>query len=140
MPGRMAFVFDLDDEFPQELPTTLLRSKEDCPKEALSMAGRIDPLILEKVSKVLTFLRQGSKSQKKLKKKDKGDGKGNYLVDSDVSYILTAGDEKDETEDKEEKEEPVAPAKPPVKVADPEDEYVNLYRIHVVNIFSQYFW
>jgi len=71
LPGRMAFLFDLEDDFPQELPTTLLRSKEDCPKETSSIAGKIDALLLEKVTKVMTFLRQGSKSHKKLKKKDK---------------------------------------------------------------------
>ena len=71
LPGRMAFVFDLEDEFPQELPTTLLRSKEDCPKEVNALAGRIDAALLDKVTKVMSFLRQGSKTHKKLKKKDK---------------------------------------------------------------------
>ncbi len=67
----MAFVDDLEAEFPHELPTTLLRSKDDCPKEASSMVGKIDPVLLEKVQKVVTFLRQGSKTHKKLKKKEK---------------------------------------------------------------------
>jgi hypothetical protein len=67
----MAFVFDLEDEFPQELPTTLLRSKEDCPKEVSALAGKIDATLLENITKVMNFLRQGSKTHKKLKKKEK---------------------------------------------------------------------
>jgi len=71
LPGRMAFVFDLEDEFRQELPTTLLRSKEDCPKEVDALAGKIDSVLLEKITKVLNFLRQGSSTHKKLRKKEK---------------------------------------------------------------------
>lgn len=71
LPGRMAFVFDLEDEFPQELPTTLLRSKEDCPKEVNALAGKIDGIILGQITKVMSFLRQGSKPQKKMKRKEK---------------------------------------------------------------------
>lgn len=41
-PGRMAFVFDMDPEFPQELPTTLIRSKDDCPAAQQSLAGIIN--------------------------------------------------------------------------------------------------
>jgi IK cytokine len=71
LPGRMAFVFDLDEEFPQELPTTLLRSKEDCPQPEDTIVAKVDKLLIDKVSKIMTFLRQGSKSHKKLKKKEK---------------------------------------------------------------------
>lgn len=32
LPGRMAYVVDLDDEFTDtDIPTTLIRSKADCP-------------------------------------------------------------------------------------------------------------
>lgn len=32
LPGRMAYVIDLDDEFTDtDIPTTLIRSKADCP-------------------------------------------------------------------------------------------------------------
>jgi IK cytokine len=64
----MAFVFDLDDEFRQELPTTIIRSKDDCPKEGVSVTSRVDPVLLEKVSKVMSLVRQGSKGYKKKKK------------------------------------------------------------------------
>lgn len=38
LPGRMAYVVDLDDEFTDtDIPTTLIRSKADCPSmEVLS--------------------------------------------------------------------------------------------------------
>lgn len=39
LPGRMAYVVDLDDEFTDtDIPTTLIRSKADCPSmEVLSL-------------------------------------------------------------------------------------------------------
>jgi IK cytokine len=31
LPGRTAFVFDMDEEFAHDIPTTVHRSKADCP-------------------------------------------------------------------------------------------------------------
>lgn len=44
LPGRMAYVVDLDDEFTDtDIPTTLIRSKADCPSmEVLSFVARAE--------------------------------------------------------------------------------------------------
>lgn len=34
LPGRTAFVFDLEEAFSPDIPTTLRRSKADCPEVA----------------------------------------------------------------------------------------------------------
>lgn len=70
LPGRMAFVFDIDEEFPQELPTTLIRSKEDCPAEVNPLTSRVDPVLLEKMSKLMGFMRQGSKQKRRKRVKE----------------------------------------------------------------------
>lgn len=36
LPKRMAYVVDLDDEFDTDIPTTLIRSKADCPSVEVS--------------------------------------------------------------------------------------------------------
>ena len=36
LPKRMAYVVDLDDEFDTDVPTTLIRSKADCPSVEVS--------------------------------------------------------------------------------------------------------
>ena len=37
LPGRMAYVVDLDDEYADtDIPTTLIRSKADCPTMEVS--------------------------------------------------------------------------------------------------------
>eukprot|EP00026_Physarum_polycephalum_P004660 Phypoly_transcript_04682.p1 GENE.Phypoly_transcript_04682~~Phypoly_transcript_04682.p1 ORF type:complete len:686 (+),score=202.70 Phypoly_transcript_04682:116-2059(+) len=125
LPGRMAFVFDLEDDFPQELPTTLLRSKEDCPREVNSLVGKVDPALLEKVAKVMNFLRQGSKTHKKMKKKEKPapDAKveekpapakpvvedDDIFGDAGTDYVVTKP--KKEEEEKKEKKEEKTPSK-----------------------------
>lgn len=46
LPGRMAYVVDLDDEFTDtDIPTTLIRSKADCPSmEVPARPGPEPPL------------------------------------------------------------------------------------------------
>lgn len=41
LPGRMAYVVDLDDEFTDtDIPTTLIRSKADCPSMEVRQSPR----------------------------------------------------------------------------------------------------
>lgn len=41
LPGRMAYVVDLDDEFTDtDIPTTLIRSKADCPSMEVRVSVR----------------------------------------------------------------------------------------------------
>lgn len=98
LPGRMAYVVDLDDEFTDtDIPTTLIRSKADCPsmevrhvpiETLLSLCLPLCPhavlllsqaqttlttndIVISKLTQILSYLRQGTR-HKKMKKKDKG--------------------------------------------------------------------
>lgn len=69
MKGRTTFVFDMTD-LSAELPTTLLRSKEDCPKIQERMVGSINEDVLKRVTKIMSYLRprERRKKDKKAKK------------------------------------------------------------------------
>jgi hypothetical protein len=77
IPGRTAFVFEMDDEVGQELPTTISQSREDTVGfdnyMTDSSSGAVDLLLLQKIGKIMAYLRQGTGKTlgKRLKKKDK---------------------------------------------------------------------
>uniref|UniRef100_A0A674NE30 IK cytokine n=1 Tax=Takifugu rubripes TaxID=31033 RepID=A0A674NE30_TAKRU len=72
LPGRMAYVVDLDDEFTDtDIPTTLIRSKADCPSMEAQTTLTTNDIVISKLTQILSYLRQGTR-HKKLKKKDKG--------------------------------------------------------------------
>uniref|UniRef100_A0A673BX88 IK cytokine n=1 Tax=Sphaeramia orbicularis TaxID=375764 RepID=A0A673BX88_9TELE len=73
LPGRMAYVVDLDDEFTDtDIPTTLIRSKADCPSMEAQTTLTTNDIVISKLTQILSYLRQGTR-HKKMKKKDKGD-------------------------------------------------------------------
>ncbi|EGC35972.1 hypothetical protein DICPUDRAFT_87612 [Dictyostelium purpureum] len=47
--NRMLYLFDLDPVFPQLIPTTIMNSKEDCPKVKETISGRLDTNILKRI-------------------------------------------------------------------------------------------
>ena len=72
MPGRMAYVVELDDDFIEtDVPTTVIRSKADCPQIETTTTLTTNDIVISKLTQILSYLRQG-KRDKKLKKKDKG--------------------------------------------------------------------
>uniref|UniRef100_A0A8D3DAL9 Protein Red n=1 Tax=Scophthalmus maximus TaxID=52904 RepID=A0A8D3DAL9_SCOMX len=72
LPGRMAYVVDLDDEFTDtDIPTTLIRSKADCPSMEAQTTLTTNDIVISKLTQILSYLRQGTR-HKKIKKKDKG--------------------------------------------------------------------
>lgn len=74
LPGRTAFVYDLDEEFSHDIPTTLHRSKADCPVPQEMVTVGVDGTVLERIAKIMTYLRLGSSGKiLKKKKKDKND-------------------------------------------------------------------
>ncbi|KAK1874639.1 Protein Red [Dissostichus eleginoides] len=74
LPGRMAYVVDLDDEFTDtDIPTTLIRSKADCPSMEAQTTLTTNDIVISKLTQILSYLRQGTR-HKKIKKKDKGPG------------------------------------------------------------------
>ncbi|CAI5477698.1 unnamed protein product, partial [Closterium sp. Yama58-4] len=72
LPGRTSFVFDMDDEFRSEIPTTVHRSKADCPPPQDLVSASQDAPVLDRVTHVISYLRLGSSAKAhKKKKKDK---------------------------------------------------------------------
>ncbi|XP_030067472.1 protein Red [Microcaecilia unicolor] len=72
LPGRMAYVVDLDDEYADtDIPTTLIRSKADCPTLEAQTTLTTNDIVISKLTQILSYLRQGTRN-KKMKKKDKG--------------------------------------------------------------------
>ncbi|GAB5370877.1 hypothetical protein AAMO2058_001531000 [Amorphochlora amoebiformis] len=77
IPGRMTFEFDLDPEFGSDVPTTIVHSKDSAMEIEERVTGIVPPLVFNRVTKILTFLREGSKTlkNKKGRKKDMRNGK-----------------------------------------------------------------
>ncbi|GBG86270.1 hypothetical protein CBR_g41264 [Chara braunii] len=70
--GRTAFLFDMDEEFAHEIPTTVHRSKADCPPPQETLVAGVDRMVLDRISKIMSYLRLGvSGKVMKKKKKDK---------------------------------------------------------------------
>ncbi|KAK2185184.1 hypothetical protein NP493_243g01063 [Ridgeia piscesae] len=73
LPQRMAYVIDLEDDFCEsDIPVTLIRSKADCPTMESTTTQTANDIVINKLTQILSYLRQGRKESKKLKKKDKG--------------------------------------------------------------------
>ncbi|XP_052792555.1 protein Red-like [Mya arenaria] len=69
MPGRMAYVVDLEDEFADsDVPTTTIRSKADCPAMETTATLTTNDIVINKLTQILSYLRQGRRESKKLKK------------------------------------------------------------------------
>ncbi|CAI5954777.1 unnamed protein product [Closterium sp. NIES-65] len=63
LPGRTSFVFDMDDEFRNEIPTTVHRSKADCPAPQDLISAAQDAPVLDRVTHVISYLRLGSNAK-----------------------------------------------------------------------------
>ncbi|KAL8150817.1 hypothetical protein V2J09_020625 [Rumex salicifolius] len=70
LPGRMAFVFNMEGGYSHDIPTTLHRSKADCPVPEEVVTVSVDGSVLDRIAKIMSYLRLGS-SGKVLKKKKK---------------------------------------------------------------------
>ncbi|EKX43631.1 hypothetical protein GUITHDRAFT_153228 [Guillardia theta CCMP2712] len=73
LPGRTTFVYDLDDTFGSEIPTTISRSLEDSKfarRDTRTML--INKTIMNGISTIMGYIRQGNKPvSRKIKKKEK---------------------------------------------------------------------
>lgn len=67
-PGRMAYVIDLDDEAETDIPTTLIRSKADCPSTESTTTLTTNDIVINKLTQILSYLRQGNRKGKKNKR------------------------------------------------------------------------
>jgi len=70
-PGRMAYLVELEEEFADsDVPTTMVRSKIDCPSVSeISTTSSTNDLVINKLTQILAYLRQGGRGGKKWKKK-----------------------------------------------------------------------
>jgi IK cytokine len=69
LPGRMAYLIELEDEMETEdIPTTVLRSKADCPGMESQATLSTNDIVINKLTQILSYLRQGGKHGKKVKK------------------------------------------------------------------------
>lgn len=92
LPGRMAYVVDLDDEFTDtDIPTTLIRSKADCPSMEAQTTLTTNDIVISKLTQILSYLRQGTR-HKKMKKKEKGKLDDKRAPEADLSIFEDIGD------------------------------------------------
>ncbi|ESN93661.1 hypothetical protein HELRODRAFT_88417 [Helobdella robusta] len=73
IPGRMCYIVDLEEneENDTDIPTTLIRSKADCANMETMTTLSNNDIVINKLTQILTYLRQGRARDKK-KKKEKG--------------------------------------------------------------------
>lgn len=69
LPSRMAYVVELEDECADDIPTTIIRSRADCPNwDSLTTLSTND-IVINKLTQILSYLRQGGGAKKKKKEK-----------------------------------------------------------------------
>ncbi|XP_039024157.1 suppressor of mec-8 and unc-52 protein homolog 2-like [Hibiscus syriacus] len=76
LPGRMAFIFPQEGGYFNDIPTTLHRSKADCPVPDEMVTVNVDGSVLDRIAKILSYLRLGSSGKVLKKKKKERDVKG----------------------------------------------------------------
>lgn len=69
--GRMAYVIDLDDESETDIPTTLIRSIADVPSLESTTTLTTNDIVINKLTQILSYLRQGNRKGKKTKRNDR---------------------------------------------------------------------
>ena len=58
----MAYVFELEDEYAEsDIPTTLMRSKADCPDLQDNLSKSQNDIVLNKLTQILSYIRTGNK-------------------------------------------------------------------------------
>ncbi|GFP97624.1 suppressor of mec-8 and unc-52 protein homolog 2 [Phtheirospermum japonicum] len=79
LPGRMAFIYNMENGFSHDIPTTVHRSKADCPVPEEMVTVSVDGSVLDRIAKIMTYLRLGSSGKVLKKKKKDKDAKGKTL-------------------------------------------------------------
>ncbi|GJQ79825.1 hypothetical protein Trydic_g23289 [Trypoxylus dichotomus] len=73
IPGRMAYVIDLDDDAETDVPVTLIRSRADVPALESTTTLSTNDIVINKLTQILSYLRQGNRKGKKNKRNDRRD-------------------------------------------------------------------
>ena len=71
MPGRMAYVMDLEEDGESDIPTTSIRSKKDVVNSEQKTTLSTNDIVINKLTQILSYLRAGNRTKRK--KKDKID-------------------------------------------------------------------
>mmetsp|Transcript_30533 Transcript_30533/g.79479 ORF Transcript_30533/g.79479 Transcript_30533/m.79479 type:complete len:577 (+) Transcript_30533:39-1769(+) len=83
LPRRMAFVYDFeevsDEGFVPDVPTTVRRSKVDCPKPVEAVFAKMDTLVLERIAKIMSYIKTTA-GGKKIKKKERDEILGELMT------------------------------------------------------------
>ena len=70
--GRMAYCVELEDDYTEtDIPTTTIRSKADIQNKEASTTLTTNDIVINKLTQILSYLRQGKRDKKK-KLKEKG--------------------------------------------------------------------
>ena len=69
LPGRMAYVMDLEDEGETDIPTTSIRSKKDVINNEQKATLSTNDIVINKLTQILSYLRAGNRTKKKKKEK-----------------------------------------------------------------------
>ncbi|KAG6739527.1 hypothetical protein POTOM_057128 [Populus tomentosa] len=80
LPGRMSFIFNMEGGYSHDIPTTLHRSKADCPVPEEMVTVSVDGSVLDRIAKIMSYLRLGSSGKVLKKKKKDKDAKGKISV------------------------------------------------------------
>ncbi|KAJ1439969.1 RED-like, N-terminal [Sesbania bispinosa] len=80
LPGRMTFIFNMEGGYHHDIPTTLHRSKADCPVPEEMVTVNVDGSVLDRIAKIMSYLRLGSSGKVLKKKKKEKDAKGKILA------------------------------------------------------------
>ncbi|GAV70975.1 RED_C domain-containing protein/RED_N domain-containing protein [Cephalotus follicularis] len=76
LPGRMSFIYSMEGGYSHDIPTTLHRSKADCPVPDEMVIVSVDGSVLDRIAKIMSYLRLGSSGKVLKKKKKENNAKG----------------------------------------------------------------
>jgi len=69
LPGRMAYVMDLEEDGETDIPTTSIRSKQDVVNNDQKATLSTNDIVINKLTQILSYLRAGNRNKKKRKDK-----------------------------------------------------------------------
>ncbi|KAI9122939.1 hypothetical protein K1719_005828 [Acacia pycnantha] len=116
LPGRMSFIYNMEGGYYHDIPTTLHRSKADCPVPEEMVTVNVDGSVLDRIAKIMSYLRLGSSGKVLKKKKKEKDVKGKSLAagngygEDDKPSKIEGGGARNQTE-----REFIPPPPPPFK-------------------------
>merc|ERR1719384_311396 len=82
LPGRMAYVMDLEEDGETDIPTTSIRSKKDVVNSEQKATLSTNDIVINKLTQILSYLRAGNRTKRK--KKDKMEDLLGVAPDEDV--------------------------------------------------------